>query len=189
MDVDGLVLFPGAGSGADHPSLLVIEEAVAPLPVSRVDFAYRSEGRRFPDRTQADRRGGGCGQSSGRAMGHRPVAAGDRRSVDGWAHGIDGSGRRGREGCRAGAGLLPLHPPKSPKPSAQPILRPSQCPPCSSRGISMRSVRRRSCGGRRVGERPGERRVGGGWSPRAETKGRQCRCGRSDRHMADLLTC
>ena len=25
MDVDGLVLFPGAGSGADHPSLLVIE--------------------------------------------------------------------------------------------------------------------------------------------------------------------
>lgn len=50
MDVDGLVLFPGAGSGADHPSLLVIEEAVAPLPVSRVDFAYRSEGRRFPDR-------------------------------------------------------------------------------------------------------------------------------------------
>lgn len=30
MDVDGLVLFPGAGSGADHPSLLVIEEAVAP---------------------------------------------------------------------------------------------------------------------------------------------------------------
>ena len=50
MDVDGLVRFPGAGSGADHPSLLVIEEAVAPLPVSRVDFAYRSEGRRFPDR-------------------------------------------------------------------------------------------------------------------------------------------
>ncbi len=50
MSVDGLVLFPGAGSGADHSSLLAIEAAVDPLPVSRVDFAYRLEGRRFPDR-------------------------------------------------------------------------------------------------------------------------------------------
>lgn len=49
-EIDGLVLFPGAGSGADHPSLLAVEAAVAPLPVSRVDFSYRLEGRRFPDR-------------------------------------------------------------------------------------------------------------------------------------------
>ncbi len=46
----GLLLTPGAGSSADHPSLLAIEAAVAPLPVARVDFPYRKEGRRAPDR-------------------------------------------------------------------------------------------------------------------------------------------
>lgn len=45
-----LALFPGAGSARDHPSLLAIEAAVAPLPVARVDFWYRRAGRRAPDR-------------------------------------------------------------------------------------------------------------------------------------------
>ena len=45
-----LLLFPGAGSPASHPSLVAIEEAVAPLPTSRADFPYRREGRRAPDR-------------------------------------------------------------------------------------------------------------------------------------------
>jgi predicted alpha/beta-hydrolase family hydrolase len=45
-----LLLFPGAGSSASHPSLVGIEAAVAPLPVSRADFPYRREGRRAPDR-------------------------------------------------------------------------------------------------------------------------------------------
>ncbi|HEX6421026.1 MAG TPA: alpha/beta family hydrolase [Acidimicrobiales bacterium] len=45
----GLLLFPGAGSGRDHPSLVAIERAVA-LPVVRADFPYRREGRRAPDR-------------------------------------------------------------------------------------------------------------------------------------------
>lgn len=45
-----LLLFPGAGSSASHPSLVAIEAAVAPLPVSRADFPYRREGRRAPDR-------------------------------------------------------------------------------------------------------------------------------------------
>ena len=44
------LLFPGAGSSADHPSLVGIEEALAPMPVHRRDFAYRREGRRAPDR-------------------------------------------------------------------------------------------------------------------------------------------
>lgn len=48
--VGGLLLFPGAGSPASHPSLVAIEEAVAPLPTSRADFPYRREGRRAPDR-------------------------------------------------------------------------------------------------------------------------------------------
>ncbi len=50
MPVSGLMLTPGAGSGRDHPGLVAIEEGLAPLPVRRVDFAYRSAGRRFPDR-------------------------------------------------------------------------------------------------------------------------------------------
>ena len=46
----GVVLFPGAGSSADHPSLVAIESALAPVPVLRVDFPYRRAGRRAPDR-------------------------------------------------------------------------------------------------------------------------------------------
>lgn len=46
----GLVLFPGSGSGADHPSLIAIEQRVAPLPVGRFDFDYRLAGKRAPDR-------------------------------------------------------------------------------------------------------------------------------------------
>lgn len=44
------LFFPGAGSSASHPSLVAIEAALAPLPVSRADFPYRREGRRAPDR-------------------------------------------------------------------------------------------------------------------------------------------
>lgn len=50
-DIQGVVLFPGAGSSADHPSLVAIAAALAPLPVVRVDFAYRRLGRKIPDRT------------------------------------------------------------------------------------------------------------------------------------------
>lgn len=48
--VAGLLLTPGAGSSADHHTLVAVEEAVAPLPVARVDFPYRKEGRKAPDR-------------------------------------------------------------------------------------------------------------------------------------------
>jgi predicted alpha/beta-hydrolase family hydrolase len=44
------LFFPGAGSAASHPSLVAIEEALAPMPVARADFPYRREGRRAPDR-------------------------------------------------------------------------------------------------------------------------------------------
>ena len=45
-----LFLTPGAGSSADHSSLLAIEEAVAPMSVERHDFPYRRAGRKAPDR-------------------------------------------------------------------------------------------------------------------------------------------
>ena len=48
--VRGVVLFPGAGSSADHASLVALEEALAPLPVLRVDFPYRKAGKSFPDK-------------------------------------------------------------------------------------------------------------------------------------------
>ncbi|MBE7698768.1 dienelactone hydrolase [Oerskovia sp. Sa1BUA8] len=48
--VGGLLLTPGAGAGRDHPTLVAVADAVAPLPVRRVDFPYRIAGRRMPDR-------------------------------------------------------------------------------------------------------------------------------------------
>lgn len=47
---DAVLLFPGAGTGADHPGLVAIEDALAPLPVVRQDFGYRLRGRKAPDR-------------------------------------------------------------------------------------------------------------------------------------------
>jgi predicted alpha/beta-hydrolase family hydrolase len=49
-DVRAIALWPGAGTSAEHPSLVSIELAMAPLPVHRFDFPYRREGRRAPDR-------------------------------------------------------------------------------------------------------------------------------------------
>ncbi|MEJ7584130.1 MAG: alpha/beta family hydrolase [Acidimicrobiales bacterium] len=45
-----LLLTPGAGADRTHRTLLRIEQAVAPLPTERIDFPYRREGRRAPDR-------------------------------------------------------------------------------------------------------------------------------------------
>ncbi|MFV0316601.1 MAG: alpha/beta family hydrolase [Microthrixaceae bacterium] len=49
-DPAALVLWPGAGTGADHPSLLAIRDAITEMPVEPVDFPYRREGRKAPDR-------------------------------------------------------------------------------------------------------------------------------------------
>ena len=46
----GVVLFPGAGTSADHSSLRALEAALTPLPVARVDFPYRRAGKKAPDR-------------------------------------------------------------------------------------------------------------------------------------------
>ena len=47
--IAGVVLFPGSGSSSTHSSLLAMEHALSPLPVSRVDFPYRKAGKSFPD--------------------------------------------------------------------------------------------------------------------------------------------
>lgn len=46
----GMLLTHGAGSDRNHSSLVALENRLDPLPVERVDFPYRKEGRRFPDR-------------------------------------------------------------------------------------------------------------------------------------------
>ncbi len=46
----GLLLTPGAGASRDHHTLVAVEQAVAPLPVLRLDFPYRIAGKRMPDR-------------------------------------------------------------------------------------------------------------------------------------------
>jgi predicted alpha/beta-hydrolase family hydrolase len=48
--VTRLLLFPGSGTDRNHSSLLAVEAAVAPMPVTRADFPYRAAGRRAPDR-------------------------------------------------------------------------------------------------------------------------------------------
>lgn len=49
--VAGMLLAHGAGSNRESPSLVAIEERVAPLPVVRMNFPYRErEGKRPPDR-------------------------------------------------------------------------------------------------------------------------------------------
>lgn len=48
--VGGLVLFHGAGGGRDQHTLVAVADGLAPLPVERVNFPYRNQGRRPPDR-------------------------------------------------------------------------------------------------------------------------------------------
>ena len=47
--VAGLLLTHGAGGGAEQHTLVALEEGLD-VPVRRIEFPYRREGRRFPDR-------------------------------------------------------------------------------------------------------------------------------------------
>ena len=47
--VAGLLLTHGAGGGADQHTLVALEEGLD-MPVRCIEFTYRREGRRFPDR-------------------------------------------------------------------------------------------------------------------------------------------
>ena len=45
-----VLLAPGAGADRDHHTLVALDEGLAPVPVSRMDFPYRKAGRKAPDR-------------------------------------------------------------------------------------------------------------------------------------------
>ena len=47
-----LLLYPGAGSDSNQPSLVAIERAVVPVRCVRADFPYRKAGRKAPDRAE-----------------------------------------------------------------------------------------------------------------------------------------
>lgn len=53
--ITGVVLFPGAGTNANHQSLVAIETAIktvsSKIKVVRCDFEYRKVGKNFPDKT------------------------------------------------------------------------------------------------------------------------------------------
>ncbi|MCU1396104.1 MAG: dienelactone hydrolase [Ilumatobacteraceae bacterium] len=49
-NVKGVLLFPGAGTSCEHPSLVNLATALQPLSVRRADFPYRKAGKRAPDR-------------------------------------------------------------------------------------------------------------------------------------------
>jgi hypothetical protein len=113
-----LVLYPGAGSGRDHSSLVAIERHLGrTAAVERIDFPYRRDGRRAPDRapklmaairedlTAFGRRRGPV-VLGGRSMGGRMTSM--------VAADVDGAGPVDR---LAGLVLIcyPLHPPGKPE--------------------------------------------------------------------------
>jgi len=109
--VGALLLAPGAGSSAQHPCLVAIEAAVAPMPVQRMDFPYRKAGRKAPDRAPV---------LIG-AVREEAAALSDRAGVEPGAVALGGRSMGGRmcsmavaEGLPAAALVLisyPLHPP------------------------------------------------------------------------------
>lgn len=113
-----LLLYPGAGSDRDQPSLVAIDQALGSrASVERLDFPYRREGRRAPDRApklmaairddlSTSRRRRGPVVMGGRSMGGRMTSM--------VAADVDGAGPVAR---LAGLVLIcyPLHPPGKPE--------------------------------------------------------------------------
>lgn len=110
-----LLLFPGAGSAASHPSLVAIEEALAPMPVARADFPYRREGRRAPDRAPKLI---ACVVEEAGLLAERSGVAPARIALGGRSMGGRMCSMAVAEGLPAAALVLisyPLHPPGKPE--------------------------------------------------------------------------
>ena len=113
-----VLLYPGAGSDRDHPSLVAIEQQLgSSASVERLDFPYRKQGRRPPDRAPklmaairddlaTVRRRRGPVVMGGRSLGGRMTSM--------VAADVDGGGPVAR---LAGLVLIcyPLHPPAKPE--------------------------------------------------------------------------
>jgi len=110
-----VLLFPGAGSSADHASLVAIERALAPTPVARVDFPYRREGRKAPDRAP---KLVACVVEEAAALAARAGVDPDRVVLGGRSMGGRMCSLAVADGLPAAALVLiayPLHPPGKPE--------------------------------------------------------------------------
>jgi predicted alpha/beta-hydrolase family hydrolase len=109
-----LLLTPGAGADATHHTLVAVEAAVAPLPVARVDFPYRREGRRSPDRAP---KAIACIREEAEKLVERAGVAPESLVLGGRSYGGRMCSLAVAEGLPA-AGLVllsyPLHPPGKP---------------------------------------------------------------------------
>lgn len=110
-----LLLTPGAGTDCNHSSLVAIEEGLAPMPVRRVDFPYRIEGRHFPDR--APKLIASLNDNAARFVADLDIEA-DELVLGGRSMGGRMCSMAVAEGLRARALVLicyPLHPPRKPE--------------------------------------------------------------------------
>jgi predicted alpha/beta-hydrolase family hydrolase len=114
MAAGALLLTPGAGSDRNHSSLVALEDALAPLPVARVDFPYRREGRKAPDRAPKLI---ACIEEEAAALAEREQVAPGEIVLGGRSMGGRMCSMAVAEGLSA-AGLVlicyPLHPPGKP---------------------------------------------------------------------------
>jgi predicted alpha/beta-hydrolase family hydrolase len=109
-----LLLAPGAGADRHHRTLVALEDGLAPFPVARMDFPYRREGRRAPDRAP---KAVAAVVEEASALAAEAGAAPERLVLGGRSYGGRMCSMAVAEGLPA-AGLVllsyPLHPPGKP---------------------------------------------------------------------------
>ncbi len=113
--VGALLLAPGAGSSSQSPSLIAIEDAVAPLPVERMDFPYRLAGRKAPDRPPVLL---AAVRAAAASLVERAAVSPDRLALGGRSMGGRMCSMAVADGLPAAALVLvayPLHPPGRPE--------------------------------------------------------------------------
>jgi predicted alpha/beta-hydrolase family hydrolase len=109
-----LLLTPGSSGSATHHTLVAIEEAVAPLPVARIDFPNRREGKKSPDRPE---RAIACIREEAESLAERAGVAARSLVFGGRSFGGRMCSLAVAEGLRASGLVLlsyPLHPPGKP---------------------------------------------------------------------------
>jgi predicted alpha/beta-hydrolase family hydrolase len=113
--VGALLLTPGAGADANHHTLVAVGDAVAPLPVARVDFPYRREGRKAPDKAP---KAIACIRDEAEQLAERAGVAPEAIAFGGRSYGGRMCSLAVAEGLPAAALVLlsyPLHPPGKPE--------------------------------------------------------------------------
>jgi predicted alpha/beta-hydrolase family hydrolase len=105
---------PGAGADRNHHTLVALDEGLK-VPVARVDFPYRKEGRKAPDRAP---KAVAHVVDEARAVGEKQRLRANRRGLGGRSYGGRMCSMAVADGLPA-AGLVllsyPLHPPGKPE--------------------------------------------------------------------------